>query len=502
MVYDRKLNPEVMPINTNFPLLFQVNTRVNLKDAERTLGRKTTLDDFPEAELTRYSDAGFNWIWMLSVWQTGAIGREISRKNPEWRTEFKQTLPDLKEEDIPGSGFAITGYDVHEDLGGDAALARLRSRLKSRGMKLLLDFVPNHSAIDHPWVESHPEYYIEGNDELLATQPANYIRLKTKKGSSIFAYGRDPYFAGWPDTLQLNYGNADLQEAMIQELLRIADRCDGVRCDMAMLVLPDVFERTWQRPSAAFWSNAIGRVKERHPGFLFVAEAYWDLEWRLQQEGFDYTYDKTLYDRLREGSATHVREHFYAQWGYQVRSARFLENHDEPRAASVFPHKQHEAAAVITFLSPGLRFFHLGQLKGKQHRISPHLGRGPDEPVDGYLESFYKKLLTILRQNIFHMGNWQLLEVGYAGTGHQNFIGFGWSGQDNERALVVVNYSPHQSQCMMRIPYAEMAGNSWILVDQFTGTRYLRDGNDLVTHGLYLDEPGWKIYVFSVERMT
>ena len=86
---------------------------------------------------------------------------------------------------------------------------------------------------------------------------------------------------------------------MARELERIATMCDGVRCDMAMLILPDVFERTWGRRPEPFWPRTIERVRKAAPSFLFMAEVYWDLEWELQQQGFNYTYDKRLYDRLR-----------------------------------------------------------------------------------------------------------------------------------------------------------------------------------------------------------
>src|SRR5512133_2852596 len=113
-----------------FPSLYQVNTRVWMKALSEKLGRAATLDDIPDAELDKLAAKGFDWIWLLSVWQTGKKGQEISRSNPGWLKEFHDTLPDLNEEDIAGSGFAITAYRVHEQLGGDEALARLRERLK------------------------------------------------------------------------------------------------------------------------------------------------------------------------------------------------------------------------------------------------------------------------------------------------------------------------------------------------------------------------------------
>ena len=190
-----------------YPSLYQINTRVCLTELSQTLGRTATLDDIPDAELDRLAGLGLDWVWFLSVWQTGLAGQRISRTNPEWRREFQETLPDLREEDIVGSGFAITGYTVHAGLGGDAALARLRERLRTRGLRLLLDFVPNHTGLDHPWVEEHPEYYVQGTEADLVSAPQNYIRITGTRGDRIFAHGRDPYFPGWPDTLQLNYGN-------------------------------------------------------------------------------------------------------------------------------------------------------------------------------------------------------------------------------------------------------------------------------------------------------
>jgi glycosidase len=485
-----------------YPSLYQVNTRVRLTELSRGLERPATLDDVPDSELDRLAETGFDWVWLLSVWQTGPEGQRISRSNPEWRHEFLETLPDLRDEDIPGSGFAITGYTVHQSLGGDASLARLRERLRARGLKLMLDFVPNHTAPDHPWVEDHPEYYVPGTELDLARAPKNYTWVKRQKGDLLLAHGRDPYFPGWPDTLQLNYANPATQEAMVGELLKIADRCDGVRCDMAMLVLPDVFERTWGRRAPLFWPDATRRVRERAPGFVFMAEVYWDLEWVLQQQGFDYAYDKRLYDRLREGHARPVRDHLRADMAYQTRLARFLENHDEPRAAATFGPGIHAAAAVITFLTPGLRFFHQGQFRGAKKRISPHLGRGPDEPTDADLAKFYDRLLTVLRRSAVGDGQWQLLECVPAWDSNwtwDNFLASVWQGADDERVLVVVNYSGHQSQCYVRIPIPGLAGCHWRLQDQLSPAAYDRDGDDLRTRGLYIDAHPWQASVFSLK---
>jgi hypothetical protein len=484
-----------------YPALYQINTRVWLTELAKSVGRPATLDDIPDAELDRLAAMGFDWVWLLSVWQTGSAAQQVSRAHAGWHKEFQETLPDLREEDIAGSGFAITGYTVHSSLGGNKALGRLRQRLKRRGLRLMLDFVPNHMAPDHPWVEQQPDYFVHGNDADLARAPQNYCRQQTSKGSLVFAYGRDPYFDGWPDTFQLNYGNPQLQQAMIGELVRIAGQCDGVRCDMAMLVLPDVFERTWSLKAPLFWPEVTRRVREKVPGFCFMAEVYWDREWDMQQQGFDYAYDKRLYDRLREGHARPVREHFHGGLDYQNKLARFLENHDEPRAAATFPAGQHEAAAVITFLSPCLRFFHQGQFEGRLKRISPHLGRAPDEPTNEALREFYDRLLSVLRQPELRDGNWQLLECAPAWEGNWTvdcFLAFAWQLDGEDPLLVTVNYAPHQSQCRVRLPFPGLAGRAVRLKDMMAQAEYERSGDELLSAGLSVDLPAWGCHVFTI----
>lgn len=488
-----------------YPALYQINTRVWLRELSRQLRQPVTLDNIPDVELDRLAELGFDWIWLLSVWQTGAAAQGISRTNPDWRREFQETLADLQDEDIPGSGFAITDYEVHEQLGGPAALARLRQRLQQRGMRLMLDFVPNHMGLGHRWLESHPERFVAGTADDLAREPQNYTRVNCNGQDSVLAYGRDPYFSGWPDTLQLNYADPATQAAMIGELTRIASQCDGLRCDMAMLMLPEVFERTWGRRAPLFWPQATAAVREQVPGFTFMAEVYWDLEWTLLQQGFDYAYDKRLYDRLREGHARPVREHLLAGLDFQDKLARFLENHDEPRAAATFDFDQHRAAAALTFLSPGLRFFHQGQFAGRRKRISPHLGRGPDEPADRELQSFYEKLLTILRQPVVREGQWQLLECATAWEGNWTndcFVAFGWQDKSGERLVVVVNYAAHQSQCHVHLPFTDLVGQRWRLHDQLSGAAFDWHGDDLQARGLFVDHRPWQGAVFAVKKVA
>ena len=493
-----------------YPALYQINTRVYVGELSRALGRPATLDDVPDRELERIAGLGFDWVWLLGVWQTGVASRAVSRAHPELRREFERVLPDLIEADICGSCFAITGYTVHTDLGGDEALARLRRRMLAHGLRLMLDFVPNHIALDHPWVRTNPDFFVAGTDADLAREPLNYVCMNDRgvvapapvAGGRILAYGRDPYFPGWTDTLQLNYGNPLLHEAMQAELLKIAGQCDGVRCDMAMLLLPDVFARTWGIAAPDFWPGAISQMQARRPEFVFMGEVYWDLEWTLQQDGFDFTYDKRLYDRLRDRDAGAARGHLHADLAFQQQSARFIENHDEPRAAATFPAAVHEAAAVITYLVPGLRLFHQGQLEGRRTFLPVHLCRAPFEPTDTVVQEFYMRLLACMRDPAVTDGTWRLLDCTTAWEGNHSwecFIAFEWVAAD-DRLLVVVNYADHPSQCYVHFELGEaFRGGTVYLVDRMSPTTYDRDATDLSSCGLYLDLPSWAYHVFALQ---
>jgi hypothetical protein len=200
-----------------------------------------------------------------------------------------------------------------------------------------------------------------------------------------------------------------------------------------------------------------------------------------------------------------VREHFRAGLDFQDRLARFLENHDEPRAASTLPPDVHEAAAVLTFLSPGLRFFHQGQFQGRTKRISPHLVRGPQETIDRRLERFYDRLLAVLREPVARDGSWQVLDCAPAWDGNWTwdcFVVFAWEGAAGERMLVTVNYAPHQSQCYVRLPFADLGAARWRLDDRMGETTYERDGGDLQARGLYLDEAPWQAHIFAMAPLS
>ena len=145
-------------------------------------------------------------------------------------------------------------YEVAEQLGGLKGFSHARKELANRGLRLILDFVPNHVAPDHPWVTKHPEHFIQGTTEDAVIDPASYIELN----GTVFACGKDPYFPAWPDVLQLNAFHPGLRQAVAVTFSKIASQCDGVRCDMAMLLMNTIFERTWGNRAGSRPATNIG----------------------------------------------------------------------------------------------------------------------------------------------------------------------------------------------------------------------------------------------------
>jgi hypothetical protein len=292
---------------------------------------------------------------------------------------------------------------------------------------------------------------------------------------------------------------------MIAILKDIAAQCDGVRCDMAMLVTNEIFAQTWGEragpsPAEEYWVEVIRAVSQSSPNFVWIAEAYWDMEWALQQLGFAYCYDKRLYDRLLRGGAAAVAGHLHADPGYQSGLVRFIENHDERRAAVAFSPHQQRAAAVTVATQLGMRLFHEGQLDGHRTRLPVFLGRRPVEQPNLEVLSFYRSLLATLRAEPLRTGTWQLCAIdGWLSS--ESFHGLvAWAWRQGERwALVVVNLSDGSAQGLVRLGWEGLAGRAWRLGDALSESIYDRDGDELAAAGLYVDLPPWGCHLLIAE---
>jgi hypothetical protein len=426
------------------PFVYEINTRVWLRE----LG-VTTLAEVPEAALERL--ARFDYVWLMGVWPGGPEARARALSHEGLRRAYDQALPGWSAADVGPSPYAVGEYRVAAELGGPAGLSALRRRLAARGVGLLLDFVPNHLGLDHPWARGHRERFVQGVDGRIE-------------------HGRDPYFPPWDDTLQLDYRRPETRAAMIEQLGKIAEQCDGVRCDMAMLVLREVFERTWGGgwSGPELWAEAVPTVRRRHPGFLFLAEAYWDLEYRLQQLGFDHTYDKRLYDRLRNADAAAVDGHMHADDAFARRCCRFIENHDEERAAAAFPPARHRAAAVVALTIPGMRLLHEGQLEGRQRRLPVQLLRRASEPADPSLSAFYDRLIAAAPRR----GVWRRLDAA-------PLLAWTWDAGRHGQSLVAVNFGPDAASVRLNVGLLGLAGRPVELHDRLSDERRSVDGDAL-----------------------
>jgi hypothetical protein len=485
------------------PVIYEINTWVWLQELSRKYERHVSLLTVPPGEWDNISDLGVDAIWFMGVWERSPKGIQVALGNEGLMTDFRRALPDLRPEDIVGSPYCVRRYVVDEHLGGPEGLDSARRMLRERGLRLILDFVPNHVAPDHPWVFEHPGYLICGDDGDLRREPASFF----KANGNVFACGRDPYFPAWPDVLQLNAFDRGLRKGVIETVSSIADQCDGIRCDMAMLMLNTVFARTWgtragEKPEDDYWTTVIPAVKARHREFRFIAEAYWDLEWELQQQGFDYCYDKRLYDRMEHSNAESVRQHLLADLSYQERLVRFIENHDEPRAAATFSAGKARAAAVAALTLTGARLLHEGQIQGFKVRLPVFLGRRPAEQVDKDLVAFYESLLKGIDHEVFRNGQWRLCErSGWPDNqSFLNIIAWCWA-SDDERCLIVVNFRDGASQARVQVPWDELRGKMWRLVDILSGETYDRNGDDMRNNGLHVDLGPWKYHFFRLKNL-
>jgi len=484
------------------PELLELNAFFFISRMSKKYGRPLTLMTVPDSEWKSFAEQGFDYLWLMGVWTRSPRSAAHAAKEPGLCRAYDLILPDWKREDVTGSPYAIYGYELDPYLGKPEELLRFKMKLNGLGLGLILDFVPNHLAFDHPWTLERPELFVSCRPETLRTHPEwSFITADGKK----IAHGRDPYFAPWIDTAQINFWSPKAREAWLTELLRLAKVADGVRCDMAMLAMNDVFQKVWgehitdTRPYTEFWEEVIPEVKKIAPDFIFIAEVYWDMDWPLQQLGFDFTYDKRLYDRMFCDSAISVGEHLNAEPTYRDKCLRFIENHDEERATVTFGKQKSRAAGIIAATAPGLRFFYDGQLEGRRIRTPIHLRREPEESADPVTAMIYRRLLRYIKGPTSHDGEWTLLATRPAwekNETHSAIIVYLWGcGQDWK--LIVVNYSMIRAQASIRFP--EFLGRKYFIQfrDSLTHKVYERTGEELSKNGFYVDLEPWQAHLFD-----
>lgn len=473
------------------PAIYEINTWPWLDALGRRHGRAVTLGDVPPEEWDALRALGFDAIWLMGVWERSPRSREAARAHAGVRQECQRALPDFSIADITGSPYAVRRYAVDPALGGDEGLAAARAALAQRGLKLVLDYVPNHLAVDHPWVALHPDRFVQGTAGDL--DEGAWFRV----GDRVVAHGRDPFFPAWTDTAQVNAFSAGFRRGAVDTLVEIAARCDGVRCDMAMLLLRDVVRRTWgarvgDAPAVEPWAEILTAVRAVRPGFVFLAEAYWDTEWQLQQLGFDYCYDKRLHERILEQDAEGLRAHLGGSLQFQSGLVRFAENHDEVRVAAALDRQWQRLAAVFVTTLPGARLLHDGQLTGARQKLPVQLGRRVDEPSDEDLRAFYRALLREVAHDVYHEGEWAPCATPHDG---RHLMGWTWR-LGAERRLVVAN--PTRRRASGFVTLDDLDGDVVVLDDPLDATRIVHPAQTVRSTGLFVDLPPAGCHLFRV----
>jgi len=485
-------------------MLLEISTRPWLYKLSSKYGRQiTSLRDIPMEEFKKYREMGFDIIWMMGVWHLGEYGVKHDRTDPELVANFKKLLPDYTSADAIGSPYAPVNYTCNPTLcpNGDSDLQWLRQKLNALGLYLMLDFVPNHSGCDSPWMN--------GDGINLYVRAPKGVSDPSKYMSNGVAYGNCPYSSPWTDVAQLNYWNPDLRSHMQQQLLHVASLADGIRCDMAYIDLNQPFGDTWatelaawgwKKPSTEFWGEAIKAVKSKYPATIFLAEVYGDYYITLQDLGFDYTYDKEYLDRLKSGHMDNIRAWLDQTASRMKHMAYFTENHDEDRALSVFGGNEARTAgsAVMAMSLPGMRFYFEGQELGYKNKLDVHLRRARAENGSEMLKAFYTNFTKITSSDVMRQGNWY--RVSLSGDESWKFVAWRYSLSSNNQArLVVVNYGAEKSACQVIVPDVVGSGNVAI-TELLSGIVYQRSAPEMRSSGLTVVIDAYTAQIFSYPR--
>ena len=489
----------------NNPRILELNTRVWIKQ----FGEHSKISQIPDSQVDQWVKSGFNFIWLMGIWKTNKNLVEKYCFEPELVVAYNNALKDWQNKDVIGSPYSIDMYEIDPDLGNREELLNFKNRLNKKGIKLILDFVSNHLSAETSLIKSNKDIFLPGDEHLFRNDPYTFYSLPGSE-NEFFAHGRDPLFPPWKDTIQINFYSKEGRKFLINTLLDLTTICDGVRCDMAMLPLNNVFYNTWigvikkygfERPQEEFWEEAISEVKSRRNDFIFLAETYWDLEWTLQNLGFDFTYDKKLTDRLVAGDVSSIRNHLNAEYNYQKKSIRFLENHDEDRAILKFGKERSLAAAVIISTIQGLVFYFDGQCEGKKTKLPVQLGREPHEKVEERISNFYKKLLDITKKDIFRKGKWQILEpinVGNNDYSFENILAWQWT-LGSQLIIVAVNYNSSTSRCRLKFDL-KSSNESIQLNDMLNDVTYSRSLQEISEKGLFVELKAYNSHIFLLNN--
>ena len=471
------------------PHVLEVNAKLWFNKIKRDIGRQITLSDIPESYIVKMKAAGFDALWLMGIWQESPTSRQIARTDGPINNYLKKIVPDYNTEDIFGSPYSICSYKVDDYFGTKEDLLKFKAKLNENGIALILDFVGNHFSVDHPLTWQQPELFINSKEN-----PGDKELFYQNRNGVWLAHGKDPYYAPWTDSVQLNLFNPKTRQMLEETLMQVCPLCDGLRCDMVMLMLNKIHKEIWGKylkfdtPYEEFWPGVIEKVKEKYPSFTFIAEVYWGLESEVQALGFDFTYDKILYDRLLFSNASQIAAHLGAEHLYQKRTIRFIANHDEEAPLTAFGSTEKSfAAAAVAYTLSGARLFTSSQIYGDKHRL-PIQYQPQTMPIDIEVKTFYMKFLDTINHPCFHGGQWALKAAkpcDDTNMSYQNILTWTWT-QNTTCKVVVINYSAQNSKfkiCIDKLPKTD----NILLKDEFLDNFISASYEDLKNKGLEIE---------------
>jgi len=485
--------------------MYEINTRLFLREYD-TPKKKAKILDVPFQFWENLSRLGIDNVWLMGLWKIPKSTINKYCLDIFLIDEYKQSLKDFCLDDVVGSPYSIEDYVINPEIGTFADIKILKKTLNSLGINLFADFISNHFSSESSLLKSNPEIFLHVSKNLVADDPFSYFN-PTNDNKNYFAHGRDPFFSAWKDTALVNYFSEKARNFMINKLLFLSEIFDGIRVDMAMLSLNNVFQNTWggilndggfSAPEKEFWEIAVQTVKKSNPNFVFIGEVYWDLEWELQRLGFDFTYDKTLTDRLKGNFVIGIKEHLQATEDFQLKSVRFLENHDEPRAVHYLGVEKSKAAAIIISTTLGMSFYFHGQFEGEKVKLPVQLGRKPHCSINENLQSFYMNLLKIATNDVFKYGEWLLLNpIASWSTDvtYRNILAY-LRFNNGQFRLVITNYSNETSSA--RIKFEPPEGmREFVLTDLLDNNQYTRNSTEIRSEGLYVKLSPYQSHIFA-----
>jgi len=385
----------------------------------------------------------------------------------------------------------------------------VRAKLNSLGMGLIVDFVPNHFARDSKLFLEHPEAFVQRPNG--DTSPDNW--WYSKNGYPTVAFGRGPYDGPWTDTLQINYFSPQAVQLVSDLIVSVARRVDGIRLDMAHLVLNEVFQNSWgeqmwrggfSRPGTEFWADVIARAKSQ-TNVIFVSEAYdYYMTSPPEQElltnlGVDYSYNKVVLDKIEHKDLGELRGYMFnePQWKLN-RMCHFVENHDEPRAAlALGGTAQSLAGSIVALTIPGMRLTYFGQYDGLKNRLGVHLRRGMPEERNTGLHAQYTKLMEALSEDVFHEGSWTMIGIPQEGSGWR-LTAWRWE-HNGVKRLVIVNWSDQQGWGPVKVAdaYSRDGSDNLPITDLLTDETYVRSASELRGPGLFVGLDAYQAHIFA-----